>query len=102
MTDKTPTDTPLGGMQSGAPSQTRLTMSPSDAERIVIDRIAAFEIERNESPGRIRVGRAIYRAVVDASNIGAGLLFGLKVGGSRVLLDLQLRDNEALADAFQN
>ena len=75
-------------------------MNPSEAERIVIDRIAAFEAERNELPGRVRVGRAIFRAVVDASNAGAGLLFNLKVGGSRVLLDLQLRDNEAYADAF--
>ena len=75
-------------------------MIPSDAERIVIDRIAAFEAERSELPGRIRVGRTIYRTVVDASNAGAGL-FDLKVGGSRVLLDLQLRDNEAVADAFQ-
>jgi len=75
-------------------------MNPSEAERIVIDRIAAFEAERNELPGRVRVGRAIFRAVVDASNAGAGLLFNLKVGGSRVLLDLQLQDNEAYADAF--
>jgi hypothetical protein len=77
-------------------------MNSLDAERIVIDRIAAFEAERNESPGRIRVGRTVYRAVVDASNAGAGLLFDLKVGGARVLLDLQLLDNEAFADAFQN
>lgn len=75
-------------------------MKSSDAERIVIERIAAFEAERNELPGRVRVGRTIYRAVVDASNAGAGLLFGLKVGGSTVLLDLQLLDNEAYADAF--
>jgi hypothetical protein len=38
--------------------------------------------------------------VVDASNAGAGLLFNLEVGGSRVLLDLQLHDTEAYADAF--
>jgi hypothetical protein len=75
-------------------------MNSSDAERIVIDRIAAFETERNELPGRVRVGRTIYRAVVEASNAGAGLLFSLKVGGSTVLLDLQLHDNEAHADAF--
>ncbi len=75
-------------------------MNPSEAERIVIDRIAAFEAERNESPGRVRVGRAIFRAVVDASIVRAGLLFDLKVGGSTVLLDLQLRDNEAYADSF--
>ena len=77
-------------------------MIPRDAERIVIDRITAFEAERNELPGRIRVGRTVYRMLVDASNTGAGLLFDLKVGGSRVLLDLQLRDNEAIADVFQS
>jgi hypothetical protein len=75
-------------------------MNPSEAERIVIDHIAAFEAERNESPGRVRVGRAIFRAVVDASTVRSGLLFDLKVGGSTVLLDLQLRDNEAYADSF--
>lgn len=77
-------------------------MMSSDAERIVIQRIATFEAERNESPGRVRVGRAIYRAVLEASKTGAGAWFDLKVGGFRVLLDLELRDNEALADAFQN
>ena len=75
-------------------------MNPSDAERIVIDRIASFEAEKNELPGRVRVGRAIYRAVLDASNVSGGPLFALKVGGSRVLLDLQLSDSEAFADAF--
>ena len=77
-------------------------MIPCDAERVVIDRIAAFEAERNELPGRIRVGRTVYRVLVDASNAGEGLLFDLKVGGSRVLLDLQLRDDEAVADLFQS
>ena len=65
-------------------------IDPLEARNLVFECISAFQLNHQEPPVRVRVGRDIYAALIDGHR---------KVGGVPLSFDTRLDAIEAAADA---